>query len=404
MTPAGDPFGPWNEWVARVKAAMPARAADMMLRDCSGTRETKGRATVVCSPLRPDKSPSFWIYDNGTWFDWGTHEGGDLIAYVQKRDASTFAQALNTIASFLGLETWEGNKKGRCANAQDPAELLDQWKHAEFRARVFGNCSRLMHLAYDLLPDRARDHLRDHYAFSDDTIDLEKIGYCPPGFEHHVKEILKFSDEEMLETGWFVHAGQREGIKAQFGGRIVFGYWHEGLCKYAIGREWHAGHKPLYVPPDWELGKYKKQLVHNEKHRYVATCISNEHFWNEDAFVMARGKILCIAEGITDAIMLKQIGFLVVSPVTTRFSEIQGDRMVVLARGCKEVWIFNDNDVAKDGSKPGLKGALSMAAKLWKAGYVVRIVQLPKPEGTDKIDVNELAASRYAAMHSEDES
>lgn len=96
-----------------------------------------------------------------------------------------------------------------------------------------------------------------------------------------------------------------------------------------------------------------------------------------------------------------QLGFLVVSPVTIRFRHQDGEKLVKLLKGIKEVVILNDADTIEDPRTmqlrhPGLEGAKAMAAELWRAGIVTKIGRLPKPDGVKKIDVNELGRDAIA--------
>ena len=90
-----------------------------------------------------------------------------------------------------------------------------------------------------------------------------------------------------------------------------------------------------------------------------------------------------------------------VSPVTVRFRTQDGEKLVKLLKGVKEVVILNDADTIEDPRTmqlrhPGLEGAKAMAAELWRAGIVTKIGRLPKPDGVQKIDVNELGRDAIA--------
>ena len=56
-------------------------------------------------PFHDEKSPSFTIRPAvGAWHCFGCGEGGDVIAFIQKIDHLTFAEAVERLAGKLGME------------------------------------------------------------------------------------------------------------------------------------------------------------------------------------------------------------------------------------------------------------------------------------------------------------
>lgn len=57
-----------------------------------------------CSPFRQEKNPSFSVYDNGRkWKDFGSGDGGDVIAFVQHARNCSFKEALSYCAQLIGM-------------------------------------------------------------------------------------------------------------------------------------------------------------------------------------------------------------------------------------------------------------------------------------------------------------
>ena len=127
--------------------------------------------------------------------------------------------------------------------------------------------------------------------------------------------------------------------------------------------------------------KYKKLLVHKERHEYVSPCVQNSYFYGEDSL---RGADYCIiTEGVADCIVMLQAGFPCISPVTVQFRDKDHQKLLNLTKGLKRVYICNDNEL----NAAGLKGALSTAEALENEKIEARLITLPKPEGIDKIDI-----------------
>lgn len=383
----------WNDYVREVKdrmadAALGVIGADTKLVAC-GRGQWKG-----LSPFRKEKTPSFYLYGDGGWYDYGTQEGGDLLSYVQKRDGGTFREAVDALAAAVGVATWDERKKilGGSGTVLDEDALHELWHSQADKRKVFEAITALVHLCHAGLPTQVREHLRNHYALPSWFIDFEKIGWVPDGLWDLAKECLSYDEETLLATGFFARVGDEVGPKSTLSQRILFPYWKDGVCVYTIGREFFgkAGRAAATLP-EWDKAKYKKHPTHSkEKRPYVSSWIENSVLWGEDNLRGSRGERVLITEGITDAYMLKILGYRVISPVTTSFRTQDAQRAAQMLRSASEVVILNDADILPDGRQPGLEGAKRMALELFAAGIPVRIARLPRPEGVDKTDVNEL--------------
>lgn len=364
-----DAFASWRAFVDEVRDRNPL--LDVVSADArSGGRS--GRIDWFFSPFRSENTASFAVYDDGRYMDFGgdkTH--GDVFSYVMRRDGCDFKTSLAWLANRVGLSYAPTPK-----DAEDTSLVLA-------RRSVTTLQTRLQHLLHELLPSLVREHLRTHYGLSDETIDLEQIGWCPAGFFDVAKDELEVNEDELLSTGYFLRS--RSGIVPLFTHRIVFPYWSRGHVVYAIGRL-HAA--PGAELEDYERAKYRKLLTSSENHLYVHASVHNEWFWGEDNLRSAR-EWAVFTEGITDAIALVQAGVPAASFVTTQHRDADAPKVLEMTRHLGRVYICNDADVLPDGTKPGLRGALKIASLLTQAGKDVRIVVLPKPEGAKKIDVNE---------------
>ncbi|MBU0964711.1 hypothetical protein KKC06_06755, partial [Patescibacteria group bacterium] len=161
-------------------------------------------------------------------------------------------------------------------------------------------------------------------------------------------------------------------------GRIMFPYWKSGKVVYFIGRktEWTPDKK-------FDQGKYKKLQVKKDSKPYISDIISNKYFYGEDSL---RGADYCIiTEGVTDCIMALQSGIPCISPVTTRFRADDYDKILSLVSKLKQVIICNDNE----DNDSGKKGAMDTAEYLEHNGVNVKLIELPKPDNIDKIDLAE---------------
>ena len=161
-----------------------------------------------------------------------------------------------------------------------------------------------------------------------------------------------------------------------FNGRIIFPYWKNGKPIYFIGR--HTKDTP---DRDYEKAKYKKQMVHSKKKPYVSQHIDNNYFYGEDS--IRKSDFCLITEGVTDCIMAIQEGIPCISPVTIRFKKDHNEKIAEMTKNINQVVICNDNEDTESGKE----GALDTVEFLKTKGIHVRIVELPRETGIDKVDL-----------------
>jgi len=327
------------------------------------------------SPFHPESDPSFIVWPaTQSWHDFsnGGGLGGDVFNYIQQRDKVGFKEAVFTLAERGGV---------RKPNQDD-----ESWKRELDTMVERREVQRLLTAAathyHRVLPTKIReDSYRGHYGFTDETIDGLQLGWADGHLFEHFTEVMGASRELALKTGLFVVL-QGGRVEDFFRERLVFPYWRAGQVVYFIARATeYTGDE------EWEKSKYKKLLTHSERHDYVSPTVGNDYLYNEDA---ARGaEELLITEGVTDCISAHQAGVACIPPVTTRFRKQDVPRLVQLTRHAKRIVVCND----AEANGAGEAGARETAAALWAEGRDVRVALIPRPEGKDKIDVNELVAT-----------
>ena len=328
------------------------------------------------SPFRPDSDPSFVVWPHAqTWRDFsgGSGDGGDCLDYVMARDGVGFWEALHALADEAGVEV-------PGAEDEQLRRSLDQLSARRRLERLLTEAARYYH---QVLPSKLRaSWYRERYGFSDETIDKLLLGWADGHLHAHLTGTVGASEDEALATGLLVRL--RDGrITDFFQQRLVFPYWRRGRVVYFIARQ-----TELTPEAPWEQAKYKKLLTRSDKHPYVSPLVLNDTFYNEDAAFRGKGRQLLVTEGVTDCISAMQAGVPCISPVTVRFRHKDLPKLVALTKDVAEVVICND----AEASGAGDAGATETAAALQAAGRFVRIARIPRPEGTDKIDLNELVA------------
>lgn len=335
--------------------------------------EHAGRALKCCSPLRKDKDPSFYVYaDQGSWWDFGTQDGGDVIAYVEQRYRLGFHQAVDLLASRAGM-SWKPAAERETEACRRAVEELSE------RRAVYGVMRDAFEFYHGALPDRIRRQLREQWGIDQESIERHRVGWAPGGTAlcDYLTNECGRSPAEIERTGL---AFKRVGgeLRDFYQARIVFPYFVGGEAVYSIGRRVEG----LTADDDWELGKYKKQLVRSDRHDYVSPFVTNEWLFGEDNARRVVDSLL-VAEGVTDCVVAMQSGYPAVSFVTTRPNAKQRERLAGLTSRAKQVVIANDSE----DNESGIKGALDTAEVLYRAGREVRVVQFRKPDTQDKTDL-----------------
>src|SRR4029077_8656558 len=76
--------------------------------------ERAGRLWKACCPFHAEKTPSFYVYDDGHYHCFGCQAHGDALGYVRQRDGLGFRDAVAALAAEIGMALPDGR-------APDPA-------------------------------------------------------------------------------------------------------------------------------------------------------------------------------------------------------------------------------------------------------------------------------------------
>ena len=306
---------------------------------------------------------NFATGEKGDVFDWIGHING---LDVRGKD---FPEVLKIAADLAGVELAETTEEERNI-AKERADIHNLFTEA---AEIF----------HSKLTPELYNYIEEKWGVTRETVDQLRIGYAETGRN------LKDLDTVSLKKSGLVYVNGGIMGGEVFQGRITFPYWKNGKVVYLIGRQTAETPKRK---DDSEPPKYQKLLVNGERYNYVSTEVQNSYFYGEDRL---RGADYCIiTEGVADCIAMLQAGFPCISPVTVQFREKDHPKLISLTDGLQRVYICNDNE----SNHVGLKGALSTAEALESAEIETRIIELPKPDDVDKIDIAD-----YMKEHSADD-
>jgi DNA primase len=328
---------------------------------------------------------------------------GDVINLVSLYKRCDHATAVNYLADRVGMPPLP------TGSGLSPEEQAQQEADAKEEALVYDMLTAAAEWYHQQLPNLPDvvDHLHKHYGFSPEIVEELKIGFAPPGtsdpvitsdLAQHLGAIPDFTDN-LIKSGLFTFGSTDGPLWDYFKGRIIFPFWKNGKVVNMIARatpittadpyECYADKdgkvktddsgQPMYV-------KYKKLRRHDpndDKRKHISKFIGMETFMGSDAIRGAKQVI--ITEGAPDWVSAVDHGFAAISPVTTNFRDEDLEKLARATVGADTVYIINDNE----DNQAGLDGAMKTGRYLTGQGRKVFLVELPKPEGESKIDLNE---------------
>jgi DNA primase len=363
-----------DEDIALVRERSPIEA---VVGEYVQLRNAGGGALKGLCPFHDEKSPSFNV-SNGLWHCFGCGEGGDAIAFVQKIDHLSFAEAIERLAAKAGIQlryTEGGYVPGR--QKGERTRLVEAHRAAaEFYAE------HLLTPAAEI----GRRFLADR-GFGREEAARFGVGYAPNEWEALVRHLRGrgFSDKELI-TGGLASQGRRGPID-RFRGRLIWPI--RDLTGDVVGfgarrlEERDDGPKYLNTP---ETPLFKKGSV-----LYGADLAKKE---------IARRRQAVIVEGYTDVMACHLAG--VGTAIATSGTAFGDEHIKILRR------LLMDQDEASgeviftfDGDAAGQKAALRAFESEHR--FAAQTFVAVQPDGLDPCDlrmkhgdaaVRDLVASR----------
>jgi len=310
------------------------------------------------------------------WYCFGCGIGGDVLHFVEfiqsgvvtKNGSGQMPDSHRSARDYLAdkaglppLSKWN-------LSQEQIGEIEKRRSEEELVFGILTEITALYHQKF-LSNAEAQAAFRAQYGISDETIKSLQIGYADnDGLPAHLKE-KKYKPRDIAKTGCF-NFDHQDNMHPVFRNRYIFPYWKQGRVVYLAGRK-----SPFTEDTEYENAKYKKLPLPNDQRKYISHCISNRHFFNEDA-LLTQSEFVVITEGVTDCISLMERGFTAFSPVTNNFSDSDLEKLYNLTRRFGRIYVCQDNEP----SEAGFKGAMKTAHYLEARGLKVYVLNLPLGE------------------------
>ena len=332
--------------------------------DLRKSNQARGDMWAPC-PFHQEKTASFHVDDNkGFYYCFGCQAKGDAIGFIKEAENVNFIEAVEILASEVGLQMPEFDPKSK-EKADRNKILLEIMEQSVNFFRLTLNSNQGKH-ALEYLKKRG---------LSSDAIERFEIGFAPAD-QTTLTQKLKdkgYDLDAIIETGMSVKSDESNRLYDRFRARIMFPIRDSrGRCIAFGGRSLDPTARAKYLnspeTPLFDKGSNLYNLVSARS-------------------AVGRGEPLIVAEGYMDVIALDSGNFNgAIAPLGTAITEKQLQLM----------WrISPEPIIALDGDKAGLRAAyrlIDLSLPLLRTGKALRFSIMPEGKDPDDLIRNEGAS------------
>jgi DNA primase len=328
-----------------------------------------GRQWKGCCPFHGEKTPSFYVYEDGHYHCFGCGAHGDAIGFVMQSEGAGFMEAVERLAAEAGIDVPKPSPEAAESERRrhDLTSVLEA-AQASYRRRLF-------------LPEgrRAKEYLLGR-GLSEQTIHRFGLGWSGEGRGALAAELARdgVTEDQLVDAGLMRRDHEtgrgfdlffnrvmfpirdRRGRAISFGGRIL----GDGQPKYLNG-------------PETALFSKRRTLY--------ALDLARE--------AVRGGAALVVVEGYMDVIALAQAGVGgAVAPLGTALTE---EQLEELWRIAPEPILCFDGDAA--GARAAARTA-ELALPLLAPERTLRLATLPEGEDPDTLVGRQGASGMQAVL------
>ena len=332
--------------------------------DLRKSNQARGDMWAPC-PFHQEKTASFHVDDNkGFYYCFGCQAKGDAIGFIKETENVNFIEAVEILASEVGLQMPEFDPKSK-EKADRNKILLEIMEQSVNFFRLTLNSNQGKH-ALEYLKKRG---------LSSDAIERFEIGFAPADQTTLTQKLIDkgYDLDAIIETGMSVKSDESNRLYDRFRGRIMFPIRDSrGRCIAFGGRSLDPTARAKYLnspeTPLFDKGSNLYNLVSARS-------------------AVGRGEPLIVAEGYMDVIALDSGNFNgAIAPLGTAITEKQLQLM----------WrISPEPIIALDGDKAGLRAAyrlIDISLPLLRTGKALRFSIIPEGKDPDDLIRNEGAS------------
>src|SRR5437764_9911076 len=309
-----------------------------------------GKSYKGLCPFHREKTPSFTVdRGKGLFYCFGCGTGGDVFKFLALTERFTFPEAVEHVASRVGIDLPRRRKSTKENDKDDLLEVVDDASEAFHQALGWG--------------DNAAKKYLEERKVADDIIKKYGFGYAPDSWDYILTRLARKYGEKTLElAGLVMPRKSGNGYYDRFRNRLMIPIHSETGALVGFGGRSLDGSDPKYLnSPESELFN-KSRLLYN-LHR------------TKDA--MRRIDRAILVEGYFDAIAIDHAG--VPGVVASMGTSLTAGQASLLRRFTRRVVI------AYDGDEAGRNATLRAAPVLLAAGHDVAALDLMGEKDPDSL-------------------
>jgi len=318
-----------------------------------------GKSYKGLCPFHREKTPSFHVdRDKGLFYCFGCGKGGDIFKFLALTERFTFPEAVEHVATRVGIELPRRKRTARDTDKDDLLEVIDEASEAFHQALGWG--------------DNPARHYLEQRGVPEEVVKKYGFGYSPDSWDYVLSRLGRKHGEKKLElAGLVMPRKSGSGYYDRFRNRLMIPIHSETGALVGFGGRSLDGSDPKYLnSPDSELFN-KSRLLYN-LHR------------SKDA--MRRIDRAILVEGYFDAIAIDNAG--VPGVVASMGTSLTSGQASLLRRHTTRVVI------AYDGDDAGRAATLRAAPVLLSAGLSVSALDLQGEKDPDSL-VQKQGADRF---------
>jgi DNA primase len=328
----------------------------------------RGRRRVGLCPFHKEKTPSFSVdEENGLFYCFGCHKGGDMIQFVQEMEGVGFKEALELLARKAGVDLeWRSPGGGQRDQAPDRKERLR--KCLQSARDYYRGC---LVAAPKGAPVKA---YVDRRGIAPATEESLKLGFAPGqgGLLAYLKK-AGFTAEEAQEAGLLLERGRGEWYE-RFRNRLIFPIVDllgrtVGFGGRALGDE-----EPKYLNSPESPVFQKREVLYGLN-------------WTKGS--VREKEQLVLVEGYMDFMAVFQAG--VGNAAATLGTALAEGQVRLVKRYAKEAVLNFDRDPA------GVAAAKRAIQVLLGEGMRIRVISVPEGKDPDEF-IRREGAEAYAGL------
>ena len=352
------------------------------------TMHPSGSSLKCCCPLHHEKTPSFHIHPaRNTWHCFGCGEGGDAIAFIQKKEGLDFPEAVRHLANKFHIPIEEDTRE-RTPEEQEEAKLREAMEATYVHVQKYyvaniHNTDDQAKAAYNYAINR----------WGKDFVEEAGIGFAYDSWDGLITYAKShaLSDELLKQMGLIAHSDKKHSDYDFFRCRIMI----------PIRNRYNRiiGYTGRTLSDDEKAPKYlnsANSLIYQKSQSVFGIELAANAATKEGAFVLV--------EGAPDVLRLQSIGIL--NTVASLGSDWTDEQFKVLQRNATKLIFLPDADCPKVGTPygTGIAKVMKSAAQAWNLGFDVSIKEIPLGQEGRKQDPDSFCKSRmlYDDLDTED--